>query len=294
MGFEREMIRIKRYIPADRLTAMFSATWPLSVQDLARLYFRHEPIMINVGQLSHLPTANKSITQHIEQLATFEMKSKRLTELLNEFNEKDKILIFSNRKVTTEKIGSYLYKSGYRCGKLSSDSSQALREKVLFQFKKGQISVLVATDVASRGLDIPDVEAVINFDFPQTIESYVHRIGRTGRAGRTGLSYTFVDMSDTPKIMQELVSVLETSGQNIPDYLLNYNFNSRNRPYRGRFQKSRSQNNYQSSYKQRYDRQPTNRHNPPNENRAAQLISELQNDPKTLEAVKNLIDKLKN
>jgi len=110
MGFEREMIRIKRYVPTERLTAMFSATWPMSVQDLARLYFKREPILISVGQLSHLPTANKSITQHVEKRMSFDEKFTRLMELLNQFNEKDRVLIFSNRRVTTERVSTVLKK----------------------------------------------------------------------------------------------------------------------------------------------------------------------------------------
>jgi len=143
----------------------------------------------------------------------------------------------------------------------------------------------VATDVASRGLDIPDVEAVVNFDFPQTIEAYVHRIGRTGRAGRTGVAYTFVDFTDTSKIMKEFITVLENSGQEVPPFITDYvprpSFKSQ------RFSRQRSENytHYNRFQQNKFPKRETAQ-----TNSAALLLSQLRNaDPKTLEAVKILL-----
>jgi len=296
MGFEREMHRIKRFLPVERLTAMFSATWSHTVQDLARLYFRREPILISVGQLSHLPTANKSIKQYVEQLMTWDDKWRRLMEILNGLNEKDKVLMFSNRKIICTKIAKVLQNKGYSCGALSSDSTQGVREKTLFQFKKGYLSVLVATDVASRGLDIPDVEAVINFDFPQTIEAYVHRIGRTGRAGRKGVSYSFIDGTETGKLIGEFIPVLENSGEEVPKFLVNY------RPLyadRGNRIKRHDYTHYNRFQQKKSPMENWNAASKPKKNwnwnaapqsNTADLLTQLSNtDPQTLAAIKTLL-----
>jgi len=293
---------------------MFSATWPESVQDLARLYLT-DPVMIRVGKLSDVPLANKAITQHVEKRVNVTQKFDRLLEILNEFGEEDKVLIFCNRRMSTKKLYQYIIRRGLKCACLSSDSTQHLREITLSKFKSGQLKILVATDVASRGLDIPEVEAVINFDFPQTIENYVHRIGRTGRAGRKGVAYTFVDMRDTAKIMKQLVDVLRTAGQEVPDFLLDYrnqpNVFHKERPKRnftygdnnrfgyqrqnstGGYQPRQTTGGYQrqnstGGYQRGSNWNDNNRQNPAND-----LASKLANvDPKKLEAVMNFLTQL--
>jgi superfamily II DNA/RNA helicase len=154
---------------------------------------------------------------------TINQKFEQLSSVICYMEPTDKVLIFCNRKETTNRVCEWLNSQLLKAQKLSSDSSQQIRESTLAKFKTGLTKILVATDVASRGLDIPSVEAVINFDFPQTIENYVHRIGRTGRAGRKGISYTFIDLRDTKKIMTQLVDVLYTAEQTVPEWLEHYN-----------------------------------------------------------------------
>lgn len=131
-------------------------------------------------------------------------------------------LIFSEKKLTTDIIASKLQEHGIRAESIHGNKSQNSRNNVLQQFNSKQIRCLVATNVASRGLDLPDVEHVINFELPSNVDDYVHRIGRTGRAGKSGISTTYVSGHENPSTVRDLVEVLKQSNVTVPDWLARY------------------------------------------------------------------------
>eukprot|EP00002_Diphylleia_rotans_P024373 TRINITY_DN4809_c0_g1_i2.p1 TRINITY_DN4809_c0_g1~~TRINITY_DN4809_c0_g1_i2.p1 ORF type:complete len:559 (+),score=142.64 TRINITY_DN4809_c0_g1_i2:79-1755(+) len=213
LGFEKEVEYIASLTNKDRQTIMFSATWPVAVRQLADK-FLHEPIRVTVGEDDL--TANHRVKQIVEVIDEYE-KQNRLIQLLQEYhNEKNRILIFALYKAEASRLLNFLQKRGYKkaCG-IHGDMTQAQRIESINNFKAGKNLILVATDVAARGLDIPDIEYVINVTFPLTIEDYIHRIGRTGRAGKMGISHTLLTPQDRPKA-SELAQILEQANQPIP------------------------------------------------------------------------------
>jgi len=217
MGFEREVRKIVSTIPKMRQTLMFSATWPTSIQKLANEYLE-DPVKVTIGSLDL--TANKRVTQIVEVLEdNFRAKTPRLMKLLKEYHKKgNRILIFVLYKKEAPMLEDTLGKAGYSCGSIHSDKTQTFRTKALEDFKSGKVPLLIATDVAARGLDIPDVEYVINYSFPLTIEDYIHRIGRTGRGGKSGISHTFFTVADKSH-SGELCNVLREAGMEVPEAL---------------------------------------------------------------------------
>jgi ATP-dependent RNA helicase DBP3 len=299
MGFEPDMITINGFLSGseNRLTAMFSATWPKEVQELADLFLTN-PILLSVGKANGDPQANKSITQNFQIFREPKAKLERLLELLNQMGPDKRVLVFTQTKIETNVLSYSLQRSGISSRYISSNLSQMSRERVLSDFKAGNISVLVATDVASRGLDIPDVEAVVNYSFPQTIEAYVHRIGRTGRAGKRGNSYTFLTPFEFVPIKQ-LISVIQKSNQVVPPEL--YSFKSMKHP-------SRHNNRSNSKTRQKFNNNNNNlnnrnNNNKLNSNRKPQMkestgeddfsvLKNLKKDPKKLAAIVNFINSL--
>mmetsp|Transcript_133761 Transcript_133761/g.245944 ORF Transcript_133761/g.245944 Transcript_133761/m.245944 type:complete len:552 (-) Transcript_133761:10-1665(-) len=226
MGFEPQIRQIISYLPEERQTLMFSATWPREVRILAK-DFLVNAVQVNVGDQSVL-NANKAITQHVKVLRPFE-KQDELFNLLTELNPDEdnspqkmpKTLIFMSRKADCDHMADMIYDHGHRVETLHGDMSQKARDVAMDRFRTGRTKLLVATDVAARGLDVTDIEAVINYDMPvgsNGVENYVHRIGRTGRANREGKAYTFFTRSDE-KCAGELIGVLERAGQDIPSEL---------------------------------------------------------------------------
>lgn len=128
----------------------------------------------------------------------------------------DKAIIFCGRKTRADDLSSEFVLSGINCTSLHGDRDQADREQALEDIKNGDVRILIATDVASRGLDIEDITHVVNYDFPRNIEEYVHRVGRTGRAGRSGISLSFFTRSDWA-VASELIKILEEAEQDVPD-----------------------------------------------------------------------------
>jgi len=176
---------------------MFSATWPESVRRLAST-FQKNPVRITVG--SDELTANSRVEQSVEVFDDPRSKDSRLlSQLRNQQHRKNitpgsdeaRILVFVLYKKEASRVEDFLRRNGYSVGGIHGDLGQAQRIKALEDFKTGQTGLLVATDVAARGLDIPNVGTVINYSFPLTIEDYIHRIGRTGRGGKSGKSVTF-------------------------------------------------------------------------------------------------------
>ncbi|XP_013418694.1 probable ATP-dependent RNA helicase DDX43 [Lingula anatina] len=216
MGFEPQIMKILLDIRPDRQTIMTSATWPEGVRRLANSYLK-DPMLVFVGSLDL--AAVHSVTQKVEILAD-EEKRPRLTEFLtHELGPEDKVIVFVGKKLVADDISSELSLDGVHCQCIHGDREQEDREQALEDLKTGQVQILIATDVASRGLDIIDVTHVFNYDFPRNVEDYVHRVGRTGRAGRTGTSITLVTRGDWRQA-QALIDILVEAQQEVPDELI--------------------------------------------------------------------------
>ncbi|KAH0838730.1 hypothetical protein J3R83DRAFT_7084 [Lanmaoa asiatica] len=219
-GFENDIRKIISYTMqgADRQTMMFSATWPEAVRRLASTFLRN-PVRVTVG--SDDLTANSRVEQIIEVFDDPREKDSRLAKTLKMLSHKKtstkgspeaRILVFALYKKEASRVESTLRQHGYSVGALHGDMSQSARMDALDKFKTGETGLLVATDVAARGLDIPNVGAVINYTFPLTIEDYIHRIGRTGRGGRSGKSITFFTGENHERALAgELARVLRDS-----------------------------------------------------------------------------------
>lgn len=215
MGFEPQIRKIVRDIPSGRQTLMYTATWPKEVRRIADELLVH-PVQVTIGSVDEL-VANKAITQHVEVITPSE-KLRRLEQILRSHDSGSKILIFCTTKRMCDQLSRTLNRQ-FGAAAIHGDKSQNEREKVLSQFRSGRAPILVATDVAARGLDIKDIRVVINYDFPTGVEDYVHRIGRTGRAGATGLAYTFLCDQDS-KYASDLIKILEGADQDVPPELL--------------------------------------------------------------------------
>jgi ATP-dependent RNA helicase DDX5/DBP2 len=171
-----------------------------------------------VGNAHEELVANKDVKQIVEVVAGSD-KFDKLTAALAAADPAAPIIIFCNMKVRVQEIADQLWQSGASIDAIHGDKSQAEREYILKQFKRGDIKMLVATDVAARGLDIKGVDLVINYDFPRVVDDYVHRIGRTGRAGATGTAITFFDPAIDKAHAKELVKVMKDAGSQVPDAL---------------------------------------------------------------------------
>jgi ATP-dependent RNA helicase DBP3 len=198
-GFEEAIRLIITQTPKKRQTLMFTATWPPSVRELAST-FMQSPVKIIIGDN---PTGELRANIRIKQLVEVcepRGKEYRLLELLKKYqsgkNKDDRILVFCLYKKEATRIEDFIRQRGLRVAGIHGDLTQEKRTASLDSFKKGTVPILVATDVAARGLDIPSVKLVINVTFPLTAEDYVHRIGRTGRAGAEGLAITFFTEHD--------------------------------------------------------------------------------------------------
>ncbi|WAR53385.1 hypothetical protein PtB15_2B816 [Puccinia triticina] len=209
MGFEPQIKKIVEQIRPDRQTLMFSATWPKEVQRLASEYLK-DFIQVNVGSLEL--TANINITQIVEVCSDFEKRGKLIKHLDKISSESAKVLIFVGTKRVADDLTKYLRQDGWPSLAIHGDKQQQERDWVLEEFKSGRSPIMIATDVASRGLDVKDIAYVINYDMPNGIEDYIHRIGRTGRAGRTGTAYSYIS-ADQSKLARELVKILKDANQ---------------------------------------------------------------------------------
>jgi len=228
-GFERDIRAIVGQTHPARQTALFSATWPDSVRELAHTFLT-KPIKVTIG--SDDLAAGTRIKQIVEVIDDRARESK-LNQLLKKYHSdrKNRILIFVLYKKEAARIEQNLSRSGWKVASIHGDKSQEGRTQAVEQFKSGQIPLLVATDVAARGLDIPGVDYVINFSFPLTIEDYVHRIGRTGRAGRDGTSHTFFQQCDKLRA-GELVKVLKDANQEVPAAMNDFDLNIKKKEHK--------------------------------------------------------------
>jgi superfamily II DNA/RNA helicase len=186
MGFLPMIRRIVAQVPRERQTLFFSATMTEDIRRLTGEYLR-DPVLVSVR--------TSETSDHVEQdVIRFEDKDHKLellTHMLSQ-EEYEKVLVFGETKYGVQRLSEKLNRMGVSSEAIHGNKSQAQRQRALSAFKNMQVKVLVATDVAARGLDIPNVSHVINFDTPQTYEDYIHRIGRTGRAGARGRAHTFL------------------------------------------------------------------------------------------------------
>ncbi|URE46893.1 DEAD-box ATP-dependent RNA helicase [Musa troglodytarum] len=210
MGFEPQITRIIQNTRPDRQTVLFSATFPRQVEILARKVL-NKPVEIQVGGRS---VVNKDITQLVEVRPESE-RFLRLLEILGEWYEKGKILVFVHSQDKCDALFRDLLKHGYPCLSLHGAKDQTDRESTISDFKSNICNLLIATSIAARGLDVKELELVVNFDVPNHYEDYVHRVGRTGRAGRKGCAITFISLEDE-RYAPDLVKALELSEQAVP------------------------------------------------------------------------------
>src|SRR5437588_4178253 len=206
MGFAPQLNRIVNGIPPYRQTLLFSATMPPEVEALARKYLR-KPILVQVGRRS----AAASTVNHFVYPVPKDRKSALLADLLKR-EGMDSVLVFTRTKHGADRVVRHLEREGIQAAAMHADKSQSQRTRALEDFKAGRARVLVATDIAQRGLDISGITHVINYDVPQQAEDYVHRIGRTGRAASEGDAFTFM----APDEIAMVRTIERVIGQEIP------------------------------------------------------------------------------
>lgn len=216
MGFEPQLRKIASQIRPDRQVLMWSATWPKEIERLANDYLKSY-YQVTVGSLDL--AANNSITQVIEVCADHD-KYRHLQKYLREnWSPKDRCLVFVETKKGCDMLTRSLRADGFQARAMHGDKSQEERDWTLREFKSMQSTLLIATDVAARGLDVDDIRLVVNFDFPKEMDSYIHRIGRTGRAGKTGFAVSFFVAEKNARLSRELVQILKRTDQVVPPEL---------------------------------------------------------------------------
>ena len=203
MGFIDEVTKIERLCPEKKQTLLFSATMPFKVEQLANSILK-SPERVEV-------TPTSSVAKNVSQVLYYVPKQSKIELCLHLLRNTitGNILIFRRTKFGVDKLEQTLIKNGYNVESFHGDKPQNERQSALNKFKHGQVNILIATDVAARGIDINELDAVINFDMPHIPETYVHRIGRTGRAGHSGNSYSFCSPDEKPyiKTIQQLINI---------------------------------------------------------------------------------------
>ena len=205
MGFLPDVRKIVKHLPAKRQTLLFSATMPSEVRHLVAEILR-DPVTVQVGTLK--PT---STVAHALYPVVAHLKTPLLLELLRR-TDTGSVLVFTKTKHRAKRVGEQLVKLGHKAASLQGNLSQNRRQEALDGFRNGTYTVLVATDIAARGIDISQISHVINYDVPDTVDAYTHRIGRTGRLERTGDAFTFVTSEDTAMVRD----IERTLGEPIP------------------------------------------------------------------------------
>lgn len=196
MGFREDIELILEQSPADCQRVLFSATMPQPIRELSKRFLR-EPEMLTI--------AHKMLTVPAIEQVYYEVRPYQKMDALCRVLDSQgfrKALVFCATKRSVDEITVHLQQRGYQADGLHGDMNQTQRDRVMSRFRTDGIEILVATDVAARGIDVDDVDAVINYDIPHDVEGYVHRIGRTGRAGREGKAFTFVTVREQYKIRE--------------------------------------------------------------------------------------------
>lgn len=203
MGFIDDVKKVERLCTKEKQILLFSATIPYKVEQLANTILK-TPERVEVAQ-------NASTSKNVNQLLYFVPKKNKIELCLHLLRNtiKGNILIFRRTKYGVDKLEKTLLNNGYEVDSIHGDKSQTARQDALSRFKKGDVNILIATDVAARGIDINDLDAVVNFDLPNVPETYVHRIGRTARAGKNGMAYSFcaADEKTYVQTIQQLIQL---------------------------------------------------------------------------------------
>ncbi len=228
MGFIPDIERIFKLTPAKKQTLFFSATMPPEITRLTA-QFLNDPVRI---EASRPATTGENITQYLARIPSSDPKAKRLAlRALVERSDVKNGIVFCNRKSEVDVVAKSLKAHGFDAAAIHGDLDQSVRTRTLESFRKGELRLLVASDVAARGLDIPDVSHVFNFDVPHHADDYVHRIGRTGRAGKSGQTFMIV----TPADSRGLDKVLKLIGKTPQEVTLDLDFSAaRSEPREGR------------------------------------------------------------
>ena len=223
MGFEKQLTTIMELLPSDRQTHMFTATWPKAVRRIADKFLRKgetTEIFIGGAENGEL-AANKAVTQTFVE-AQDDQKDKKLYDILCGLEDTSSVVIFANTKRRVDFVAKTFWQEGFSTVAVHGDKPQHERDASLRKFINKESNIMVATDVAARGLDIKGVTHVINFDMARDVESYVHRIGRTGRAGEVGEAITFWNPDYDKECSPALVVIAKNAGQQVPPFLQKY------------------------------------------------------------------------
>ena len=228
MGFEVQINKIIKFLPVSKQVLMFSATIPNNILKLSSKYL-NDPVRISVGESN---TVAKNIKQEIIELKSDE----KLDELINQINTRSgSILIFVKTKYGTEKLSKALSRSKIKSFPLHGGLRQSKRNTIMKNFRDMKFRILIATDVAARGIDVPHIEHVINYDLPQMAEDFIHRIGRTARAGSKGIALSFVTKGDFSK-WKEIQKILN------PEKHINNQYKTKNKNFKQSNSKKKSDN----------------------------------------------------
>src|SRR5690554_472013 len=211
MGFIHDVRRIVKAIPTNRQSLLFSATMPASIIRLSKELLK-EPIRIEVTPTHQTLDVIKQKVYHVNK----RQKTDLLIKLIKE-KEIDSLLVFTRTKHLANRLVTTLAEKGFTSEAIHGNKSQSARERALDNFKKGKIKILVATDIAARGIDIDGLSYVINYDLPETPETYLHRIGRTGRAGSSGVAISFCE-EDNVKMLQDIEKHIKSKIEEDSEY----------------------------------------------------------------------------
>ncbi len=265
MGFIPDIERICKLTPFTRQTLFFTATMPPEIQRITE-QFLSNPVRVEVSRPA---TAATTITQLLVASGSKDFEKRdTLRRVLRNAQDLKNAIIFCNRKRDISVVVKSLEKHGFSVGGLHGDMDQRARMAMLDAFKNGRIPLLVASDVAARGLDIPDVSHVVNYDVPIHADDYVHRIGRTGRAGRTGTAYTIVSRADA-KYIDAVTSLLKKDipyeGPNLADFVPESGDDADERPRRGSEGRGRRGERRDGQRSKERDERPQREGRPPRE-----------------------------
>lgn len=195
MGFSDDILQIAKALPANRQTILFSATMPEKILELARTIM-NDPVEVKLAVSKPAEKINQ------QAYICYEPQKLRLVKHIFTQITPQRVIIFTGSKIKTKELAISLSRAGYNTRAMHSDLTQAERDEVMFLFRSAKVDILVATDIVARGIDIDDIQLVINYDVPHDEEDYVHRIGRTARAGRGGQAITLVSEKDQPQFKQ--------------------------------------------------------------------------------------------